>query len=198
MTKRILAGNWKMNLLSGDARALYERVAEGCRSRPDLQCVVFPPATSIAILAAARAEGDPALGAQNCHFELKGAFTGEISAEQARDAGARYALVGHSERRRLFCESDLVAKQKLLAVWRAGLNPVLCVGETLAERERRETRGVLARQKRAPDRLVANPENKLAICYSHGYVASMLKATDGRHHAAYQSRRDAVPDRPRP
>lgn len=148
MTKALLAGNWKMNLLADDARALYEQVAEGCRSRPDLQCVVFPPATSIAILAAARTERDPALGAQNCHFEPKGAFTGEISAEQARDAGARYALVGHSERRRLFCESDLVAKQKLLAVWRAGLSPVLCVGETLAERERRETRDVLARQLR--------------------------------------------------
>ena len=137
-----------MNLLTGEARALYERVAGGLRDRPDLQCVIFPPATSLAILASSRAEGDPALGAQNCHFEPKGAFTGEISAEQARDAGAKYSLVGHSERRRLFCESDLVARQKLIAVWRAGLSPVLCVGETLAERERRETRDVLARQLR--------------------------------------------------
>ena len=146
--KRILAGNWKMNLLLGEARALYDEVSAGCGSLAGVVCVVFPPAVALAPLAAARGEGTPALGAQNCHFETKGAFTGEISAEQARDSGARYTLVGHSERRRLFCESDSVARQKLLAAWRAGLHPVLCVGETLAERERRETRDVLARQLR--------------------------------------------------
>jgi triosephosphate isomerase len=146
--KRILAGNWKMNLLLAEARALYEEVAEGCGSLAGVVCVVFPPAVALAPIAAARREGTPALGAQNCHFETKGAFTGEISAEQARDCGARYTLVGHSERRRLFCESDSVARQKLLAAWRAGLHPVLCVGETLAERERRETRDVIARQLR--------------------------------------------------
>jgi triosephosphate isomerase len=146
--KRILAGNWKMNLLAAEARALYGEVAAGIRGRDALACVLFPPAVHLAPLAAVRGEGDPKLGAQNCHFEAKGAFTGEISAEQARDAGASHALVGHSERRRLFCENDGVARQKLLAAWRAGLVPVLCVGETLAERERRETRDVLARQLR--------------------------------------------------
>ncbi|HLQ66052.1 MAG TPA: triose-phosphate isomerase [Candidatus Limnocylindrales bacterium] len=146
--KRILAGNWKMNLLLAEARALFDEVAAGLRGRGDLACVLFPPATLLAPLAAALREGDPRLGAQNCHFEPKGAFTGEISAEQARDAGASHVLVGHSERRRLFCESDPIARQKLQAAWRAGLKPVLCVGETLAERERRETRDVLARQLR--------------------------------------------------
>jgi triosephosphate isomerase len=146
--KRILAGNWKMNLLLAEARALYEEVAAGCAARTGVACVVFPPATALPLLAASRKEADPALGVQNCHFEPRGAFTGEISAEQARDAGARYALVGHSERRRLFCESDPLARQKLIAAWRAGLHPVLCVGETLAERERRETRDVVARQLR--------------------------------------------------
>jgi triosephosphate isomerase len=146
--KRILAGNWKMNLLLAEARALYEGVDAGCRDRSGIACVLFPPATALAALAASRTEGGPALGVQNCHFESKGAFTGEVSAEQAKDAGARYALVGHSERRRLFCESDQLVRQKLLAAWRTGLHPVLCIGETLAERERRETRDVLARQLR--------------------------------------------------
>jgi triosephosphate isomerase len=146
--KRILAGNWKMNLLLEEARALYASVAAGCVTRSEIACVVFPPATALATLAASRGETDPFLGVQNCHFESRGAFTGEISAEQAKDAGARFALIGHSERRRLFCESDHVARQKLLAAWRVGLHPVLCVGETLAERERRETRDVLARQLR--------------------------------------------------
>jgi len=143
---RILAGNWKMNLTLAEARTLFSAIGDGCPSSPSLSVVVFPPATALSPLAAQRRSGDPKLGAQNCHPEPKGAFTGEISAEMARDAGAEYALVGHSERRRLFCENDQIAHQKLLAVWRAGLQPLLCVGETLAERERRETRDVLKRQ----------------------------------------------------
>ena len=145
--KRILAGNWKMNLGLEEARALYAAVAEAKPMVPRITTLVFAPATAIATLAeAARARGGPAIGGQNCHPEPKGAFTGEISAEQLRDAGAEYVLVGHSERRRLFCESDQLTRGKLAAAWRAGLIPVLCVGETLAERERQETRTVLARQ----------------------------------------------------
>ena len=145
---RILAGNWKMNLSLGEARFLFTAIGEG-RSQSQLHSlsiVVFPPLTALAALAAGRRPTDPRLGVQNCHPEPRGAFTGEISAELARDAGAEFALVGHSERRRLFCENDQLAQAKLKAVWRAGLNPVLCVGETLAERERRETRDVLRRQ----------------------------------------------------
>lgn len=144
--KRILAGNWKMNLTLAEAHALYRGVADGAKGYPDTQLLIFPPSTSLAALAQSRREGDPPLGAQNCHFEPRGAFTGEISAEQAKDAGAEYVLVGHSERRRLFCENDLMTRQKLAAAWRAGLTPVLCVGETMVERGRRETRDILARQ----------------------------------------------------
>lgn len=144
--KRVLAGNWKMNLGLAEALALYRGVADGMKGYPDTQVLIFPPSTSLAALATARREGDPPLGAQNCHFETRGAFTGEISAEQSRDAGAEYVLVGHSERRRLFCENDLMTRQKLVAAWRAGLTPVLCVGETMVERGRRETRDILARQ----------------------------------------------------
>lgn len=143
---RVLAGNWKMNLGLAEARSLLTAIGDGRPSSPSLSIVVFPPATVLAPLAAQRRPEDPKLGAQNCHAEPKGAFTGEISAEMARDAGAEYALVGHSERRRLFCENDQIAHQKLKAVWRAGLQPLLCIGETLAERERRETRDVLKRQ----------------------------------------------------
>lgn len=145
---RILAANWKMNLGLADARALYTAVADAKAMCPRVTTIVFPPFTALAALAeTARARGGgPALGGQNCHMDAKGAFTGEISAEQVRDAGAEYVLVGHSERRRLFCESDQLARSKLAAAWRAGLVPLLCVGETLAERERQETRTVLARQ----------------------------------------------------
>ena len=143
---RILAANWKMNMKLAEARALYGAVSEGRAASPGVTMLVFPPFTALAALAASKGDRGAALGGQNCHAEARGAFTGEIAAEQLRDAGAEYVLVGHSERRRLFCEGDLVARQKLAAAWRAGLKPVLCVGETLAERERGETRDVVARQ----------------------------------------------------
>ncbi|HEY3157013.1 MAG TPA: triose-phosphate isomerase [Candidatus Eisenbacteria bacterium] len=143
---RILAGNWKMNLTIAEGQTLLRSIGDHPVAATSLTTVVFPAATAIATLAGERRPTDPKIGIQNCHAEPKGAFTGEISAEMARDSGAEFALVGHSERRRLFCESDQIVQAKLRAVWRAGLRPVLCVGETLAERERRETRDVLERQ----------------------------------------------------
>jgi triosephosphate isomerase len=143
---RILAGNWKMNLTLDEGRALLRAVGDHAFAPDALTTVVFPPVTALATLAAERRASDPKLGVQNCHAEPKGAMTGEISPEMARDAGAEFALVGHSERRRLFCESDTLVQAKLKGVLRAGLRPLLCIGETLAERERRETREVLARQ----------------------------------------------------
>jgi triosephosphate isomerase len=143
---RILAANWKMNLDLAQARALYANSSEARAIYPDLTFLVFPPATALTTLRDARGRTGPSLGGQNCHTESKGAFTGEVSAEQLRDAGAEYVLVGHSERRRLFCESDTLARGKLGAAWRAGLTPLLCIGETLAERERQETQSVISRQ----------------------------------------------------
>jgi triosephosphate isomerase len=143
---RILAANWKMNPRSrAGARAL--RVER--RSARDLSgshVPRFPAGHGARNAREARGKTGPALGGQSCHSEPKGPFTGEVSAEQLRDAGAEYVLVGHSERRRLFCESDAVARAKLGAAWRAGLTPLLCIGETLAERERQETQSVISRQ----------------------------------------------------
>jgi triosephosphate isomerase (TIM) len=190
---RILAANWKMNLTVAEARALYAAVADARRLHPEVAMIVFPPATALAALARDRAGAGPALGAQSCHPEPRGAFTGEISAEQVRDAGADYVLVGHSERRRLFCESDLIARAKVGAAWRAGLTPMLCIGETLAERERHETQEILARQlgralEGAPARapllvayepvwaigtgVVATPEQ---VAEAHGWVQAELR-----------------------
>jgi triosephosphate isomerase len=184
-----------MNLGVAEALDLYAGVADGLRRHPEISSIVFPPATSLHALAERRRPDDPRLGAQNCHTEAKGAFTGEIAAEQAREAGADFVLAGHSERRRLFCESDGLVRQKLQAAWRASLTPVLCIGETLAERERRETRDVLARQIRralegAPPRgpllvayepvwaigtgVVASPEE---VAEAHGWVLEELAAT---------------------
>ena len=190
---RVLAANWKMNLTVAEARALYAAIADAGKLHPEVTMIVFPPLTALAPLAQDRAGRGPALGAQNCHPEPRGAFTGEISAEQVRDAGAQYVLVGHSERRRLFCENDLIARAKVGAAWRAGLTPMLCVGETLAERERRETQDILARQlaralEGAPARapllvayepvwaigtgIVATPEQ---VAEAHGWVQAELR-----------------------
>ena len=190
---RTLAANWKMNLTVAEAHALYAAVADARKLHPEVTMIVFPPFTALTALAQDRAGGGPALGAQNCHAEPRGAFTGEVSAEQVRDAGAEYVLVGHSERRRLFCENDLIARAKVGAAWRAGLTPMLCVGETLAERERRETQEILARQlsralEGAPARapllvayepvwaigtgVVATPEQ---VAESHGWVREELR-----------------------
>jgi triosephosphate isomerase len=143
---RILAGNWKMNLSLAEARSLLAAVGDRAFEPERLTTVVFPPATALAVLASGRRPADPHLGVQNCHPDPKGAITGEISPEMARDAGAEFALVGHSERRRLFCEGDPMVAAKLRGISRAGLKPLLCIGETLAERDRRETRDVLSRQ----------------------------------------------------
>ena len=190
---RVLAGNWKMNLTVAEARTLYAAIADVRQLHPNVTTIVFPPFTALAPLSQERARSGPGLGAQNCSAEPRGAFTGEVSAEQVRDAGAEYVLVGHSERRRLFCENDLTVRAKAGAAWRAGLTPVLCVGETLAERERRETQDILARQlaralEGAPGRasllvayepvwaigtgVVATPEQ---VAEAHGWVLAELR-----------------------
>jgi len=161
---RIVAANWKMHLTLDEARALYGSLEATRSLYPNVSLIAFPPFTALATLAALRKADGPALGAQNCHAEPRGAFTGEISAEQARDAGAEYVLVCHSERRRLFCESDATARAKLGAAWRAGITPLLCVGETLSERERHETRDILTRQlERALDG--APQRSRLLVAY---------------------------------
>jgi triosephosphate isomerase len=161
---RILAGNWKMNLTLAEARALLRAVGDHGFASESLTTIVFPPMSALALLASERRPFDPRLGAQNCHPDARGAMTGEVSPEMARDAGAEFALVGHSERRRLFCEGDPIIQAKMKGVLRAGLKPLLCVGETLAERERRETRDVLSRQlTRALDGLP--PRSPLWVAY---------------------------------
>jgi triosephosphate isomerase len=118
--------------------------------RPDRQVIFFPPAVSVTtVLDALRERQDILVGVQNIHWEDKGAFTGEMSAPMVRDAGADLTLVGHSERRHVFGETDEQTAQKVASAGRAGLVPMLCVGEKLEERERGETELVVLRQLRA-------------------------------------------------
>jgi triosephosphate isomerase len=150
MQRPVFAANWKMHHGPTDARAFMRAFLAHNTRRPDRELLFFPPALSLTTVGEAiKDRPDIRLGVQNIHWEDKGAFTGELSAPMARDAGADVALIGHSERRHVFGERDEDTAKKVAAAVRAGLIPMLCIGEQLGERERGETEQVVLRQLRA-------------------------------------------------
>jgi triosephosphate isomerase len=147
MQRPVLAANWKMNHGPTDARALVAAFTARWAPRSDRTIIFFPPAISLTtVVHALGGRTDLAVGVQNIWTEDKGAFTGENSAPIAKDAGARYALVGHSERRHVFRETDAQTAKKCASAVRGGLTPLLCVGELLSEREAGTTNDVVLRQ----------------------------------------------------
>lgn len=150
MQRPVLAANWKMNHGPTDARAMVAAFTARWSPRTDLTLILFPPALSLTtVVHALGSRKDIAVGIQNIWTEDKGAFTGESSAPMAKDAGATYVLVGHSERRHVFGETDEQTAKKCAAAVRNGLTPMLCVGELLSEREAGTTNDVVLRQLRA-------------------------------------------------
>jgi triosephosphate isomerase len=132
--RKVVAGNWKMNGSAASIDALLAGLEGRLRGR-EADVVLFPPSVYLAaVVERARTIG-ATVGAQSTHAEPRGAFTGEISAEMVRDLGATHVLVGHSERRAGFGETDTIVAAKFAAALRAGLTPVLCVGETAADRD---------------------------------------------------------------
>jgi triosephosphate isomerase (TIM) len=143
----LFAANWKMHLGPQEARAYLKTFRARYHRRDDRDVWFFPPAVSLEAAAqVARERPDLLVGAQDIHWEPKGAFTGALSAQLVLQAGAKAALVGHSERRHVFGETDEDTRRKVAAALAVGLTPVLCVGETLAEREARHTIAVVTRQ----------------------------------------------------
>lgn len=163
----VIAGNWKMHHGPEAAGDFFRDFLDAAPVRDDRSIVFFPPAASLAAAAnATRARPDITIGAQNVHWESKGAFTGEMSTAIAVEAGARMALVGHSERRHVFGETDAETAQKVEACLSADLVPVLCVGETLDEREAGSASDVVRRQLAAVlDVLPEGAANRLIIAY---------------------------------
>ena len=150
MQRPVLAANWKMNHGPSEARAFMAAFLAAYTQRSDRTVALFPPALSLASVRDALASRtDILLGVQNIHAEAKGAFTGENSASMARDAGARLVLVGHSERRHVFGETDESTARKCAIAFQSGLTPMLCVGEKIEQREAGETDAVVLRQLRA-------------------------------------------------
>lgn len=155
MKHPIFAANWKMNHAAADAKAFLNTFLAHYPRQQDRTVIFFPPALTLHVVHTAVADrADLGVGVQNIHWEDKGAYTGENSASIARAAGARYVLVGHSERRHIFGETDEETSKKTAAAVRAGLSPMICVGETLAQREAGETTAVVIRQLRAAVALV--------------------------------------------
>ncbi len=150
MRSLVFAANWKMNQAPADAAAFMRTFTAQYARQQDRRVLFFPSAVSLhVVVQAVKERQDLEVGVQNIHWEDKGAFTGETSGSLARSAGARHALVGHSERRHVFGETDAETGLKVAAAVRAGLTPMICVGETLAEREGGETLAVVKRQFRA-------------------------------------------------
>ncbi|HEY5544953.1 MAG TPA: triose-phosphate isomerase [Gemmatimonadaceae bacterium] len=150
MSRPIFAANWKMNHGPSDAREFLRSFLQYYPRHSDRQVIFFPAAVTLAaVIEGLRDRPDIRVGVQNIHWEDKGAFTGEVSAAMARDAGAHFALVGHSERRHVFGETEEETGRKVAACFRARLTPILCVGEKLEQREAGETDPIVLRQLRA-------------------------------------------------
>lgn len=145
MRKAIIAGNWKMNNTASEGVALVKAIAPLVK---DATCdvVVCVPAIDIPAVSEALKGTNIMLGAENVHFAEKGAYTGEISAAMLKEYGVKYVIIGHSERRQYFGETDETVNKRTLTALKAGLTPIVCVGETLEERETGKTEEVLYRQ----------------------------------------------------
>ncbi|MGE5243205.1 MAG: triose-phosphate isomerase [Betaproteobacteria bacterium] len=161
-----IAGNWKMFKTVQDAVFFTKELRGLVKDIDDVEIVVAPPFTAVYAVAEAARNSNVGVAAQDLYWEREGAFTGEVSAEMIREAGAEYVIVGHSERRRLFGETDVMVGRKIGAAIGAGLTPIVCIGETLEERERGETLTVLDRQIRdGLDARAAGQVAELVIAY---------------------------------
>lgn len=143
--RKLVAGNWKMNGLRSALPEVEAMVARA-RGLGRVDLAICPPATLASAVGAALTGSPIALGGQDCHASASGAFTGDVSAEMWADLGARFVIVGHSERRQYHGETDSMVAAKAAAVCRAGLSPIICVGESLAQRDAGETLSVIGRQ----------------------------------------------------
>ncbi len=146
MRRPFIAGNWKMNTNRASAVALAEGVAKQAETLEGVDLAVCPPSCYLDAVGRAIAGSKVALGAQNMYHEKDGAFTGELSAAMLRDLGCKYVILGHSERRHILGETDAAVNKKLHAALAAGLTPIVCVGELLAQREAGQTLAVIQTQ----------------------------------------------------
>lgn len=163
MRKQVIAGNWKMNKLMGEATQFVDDVKGQIPSYDQVESVVVAPFPYLPTLVQ-QAEGtDLKIGAQNMHFESNGAFTGEVSPEMLKDLGVTYVVLGHSERREMFAETDETVNKKTHAAFKHNLVPIVCVGETDEQRENGEAESVVETQVKAALKDLTNEQVKGVI-----------------------------------
>ena len=185
--KPIIAGNWKMNLLQADAKALFEGIQGFVKDFTAQQLptvVVAPVFTSLSVVNSVKCdcgcgENKINIAAQNCHWEKSGAYTGELSVEMLADAGCSYIIIGHSERRQYFSETDEMINKKAKAILAGGLIPIICCGETLEQREAGVTDEHIATQIRAALNGLSEEEiSKSVIAYEPIWAIGTGKTCD--------------------
>jgi triosephosphate isomerase (TIM) len=166
MRTPFIAANWKMFKTVHEGVVFVKELRALAKDVIDVEIVVAPPFTAVHAVAEAARNAPIGVAGQNLHWEREGAFTGEVSAGMLQEAGAEYVIIGHSERRRLFHESDEAVNRKLVAALGARLTPIVCIGETLEERERHQTLSVLDRQIRQGfDGLTGEQVASLVLAY---------------------------------
>ena len=166
MRKPFIAGNWKMNKTVAETVAFVKELRGRVKSIDDVDVIVAPPFTALHAAAEAARNSNVCISAQDLYWEREGAFTGEVSGPMLLEAGAQYVIIGHSERRTLFGETDASVNRKTTAALAIGLEPIVCIGETLDQRERNQTFDVLDRQiKDGLDRLTGRQVGQLVIGY---------------------------------
>ena len=192
----LIAGNWKMNKTVAETVTFVEELRVRVKDVQDVEIVIAPPFTAIRAAADAARNSNIGVAGQDLYWEREGAFTGEVSGSMLREAGAEYVIIGHSERRTLFGETNAGVNQKTMAAILAGLEPIVCIGETLDQRERNQTFDVLDQQmKEGLDRLTAEQVGQLVIAYEPvwaigtGRNATPAQAAEAHGHIRQRLRR---------
>ena len=166
MRTPFIAGNWKMYKTVAETVKYVKEFRGLVKDFTNVEIVLAPPFTALHAAAEAARNSNVGIAAQDMHWEREGAFTGEISAAMIRETGAEYVIIGHSERRTLFGETDAMVNRKLGAAFTGGLTPIVCIGETLDQRERNETLDVLDRQiKSGLDGVTSEQLARLVLAY---------------------------------
>ena len=179
--KTIIAGNWKMNMTASETKKFAEELKSLMPKAKWCDVVVCVPAVNITTAIRAFKDLRVSVGAQNVFYEKSGAYTGEVSAEMLKDLGVKYVIIGHSERRQYFGETDLTVNKKALAALEAGLHPIICVGETLEQRELGITMELIALQVKSA--LAGVPAGRRGVhLYPHHRAPSVRRPHRPLHH----------------
>jgi triosephosphate isomerase len=194
--RRFIAGNWKMYKNRAETRAFFDAFKPLVASAGRCDIVIAPPYTSLHVAVEAAKGTKIGISAQNLDWRKEGAFTGEVSAEMLADAGCQYVIIGHSERRQFFGETDCLVGQKCKTAVDAGLTPIVCVGELLADREEGRTEGVLSQQFIAgPGSLTPDEFSRILLAYEPVWAIGTGKvATPEIAAAAHKFLRRCVAD----